>query len=173
VGTTEKAGYRVSTGRTVGTTEKAGYRVSTGRTVGTTEEAGYRVSTGRTVGTTEKAGYKVSTGRTVGTTEEAGYRVSQGRTVGTTEEAGFRVSSGRPVIYESNKNETNCHKEIELHCVSLNDEMLALANKRIAQQRCFDAKPLAIGMCYCCGSILWSRVDNNHTNLIDIDLTDE
>jgi len=26
-------------------------------------------------------------------------------------------------------------------------------------------------MCYCCGSILWSRVHNSHTNLVDIDLT--
>jgi len=25
-------------------------------------------------------------------------------------------------------------------------------------------------MCYCRGSILWSRVDNSHTNLVDIDL---
>jgi len=112
----------------------------------------------------------VSTGHKVRTTEEAGYRVSQGRTVGTNEEAGFRVSSGSPVIY---KNETHCHKEIDLHCVILNDEMLASANKRIAQQRRFDGKPLAIGMCYCCGSILWSRVDNSHTNLIDIDVSDE
>ena len=32
---------------------------------------------------------------------------------------------------------------------------------------------LAIGMCYCCGSILWSQVDNSHTSLVDIDLTVE
>ena len=37
----------------------------------------------------------------------------------------------------------------------------------------FDSKPLAIGMCYCCWSILWSRVDNSHTNLVDINLTEE
>jgi len=35
------------------------------------------------------------------------------------------------------------------------------------------SKPLAIGICYCCGRILWSRVDNCHTNLVDIDLIEE
>ena len=28
-------------------------------------------------------------------------------------------------------------------------------------------------MCYCCGSILWSRVDNSHTHLVRLDLDDE
>ena len=28
-------------------------------------------------------------------------------------------------------------------------------------------------MCYCCGSILWSRVDNSHTNLVKLDIDDE
>ena len=51
--------------------------------------------------------------------------------------------------------------------------MIVSADKRIAQQIRFDTKPLAIGMCYCCGSILWSRVDNSHTSLVDIDLTVE
>ena len=35
--------------------------------------------------------------------------------------------------------------------------------------RC-DEKPLGIGMCYCCGSILWSRVDNSHTHLVNLDV---
>ena len=28
-------------------------------------------------------------------------------------------------------------------------------------------------MCYCCGSILWSRVDNCHMNLVDIQIDDK
>ena len=37
----------------------------------------------------------------------------------------------------------------------------------------FDAKSLGIGMCYCCGSILWSRVDNSHTCLANLDVEDK
>ena len=194
IGTTAHAGYKVSTGRTIGTTADAGYRVSTGRTIGTTTEAGYGVTNGRTLGTTADAGYGVSTGRTFGTTADAGYGVSNGRKVGTTEEAGFHVSCGRPVVYKLDTSVPNSstvpdtsiskemlsqnHKQIVQYntdegCLSLTDELFALAKKRIAQQIRFDSKPLAIGMCYCCGSILWSRVDNSHTNLVDINLTEE
>ena len=38
--------------------------------------------------------------------------------------------------------------------LSLSDDLLVRAKKRIGQQVRFDAKPLGIGMCYCCGSIL-------------------
>ena len=169
-GTSAEAGFRVTTGRAVGTTAEAGYKVSNGRTVGTTAEAGYKVSNGRTVGTTAEAGYKVSNGRSIGTSAEAGYKVSNGRSRGTTEEAGFHVSCGRPVVYKSNTSDKLITTDV--NCVSLSDELLALGNKRIAQQVRFDSKPLAIGMCYCCGSILWSRVDNSHTNLVDIKLTE-
>ena len=48
-----------------------------------------------------------------------------------------------------------------------------MAKKRIRQQVRFDAKPLGIGMCYCCGSILWSRVDNSHTRLVNLDVEDK
>ena len=56
--------------------------------------------------------------------------------------------------------------------LSLSDSLLARAKKRIGQQIRFDAKPLGIAMCYCCGSILWSRVDNSHTHLVKLDLDD-
>ena len=170
VGTTAEAGYKVSNGRTVGTTAEAGYKVSNGHSIGTSAEAGFKVSNGRSIGTTAEAGYKVSSGRSVGTTAEAGYKVSNGRSRGTTEEAGFHVSCGRPVVYKSNTSDKLITTDV--NCVSLGDELLALGNKRIAQQVRFDSKPLAIGMCYCCGSILWSRVDNSHTNLVDIKLTE-
>jgi len=177
VGTTAEAGYRVFSGRVVGTTAEAGYRVSSGRAVGTTAEAGYRVSSGRVVGTTAEAGYGVSSGRAVGTTAEAGHRVSTGRALGTTKEAGFHVSCGRPVKYNSNDNIKSV-QQIEQYgadenCLSLTPELLGLAYRRIAQQKRFDSKPLAVGMCYCCGSILWSRVDKSHTSLVDIDLTEK
>ena len=51
--------------------------------------------------------------------------------------------------------------------------MIVSADKCIAQQIHFDTKPLAIGMCYCCWSILLSCIDNSYTSLVDIDLTVE
>ena len=57
--------------------------------------------------------------------------------------------------------------------LSLNDDLLVRAKKRIGQQVRFDAKPLGIGMCYCCSSVLWSRVDNSHTRLVNLDVNDE
>ena len=56
--------------------------------------------------------------------------------------------------------------------LSLSNDLLARAKKRIGQQVRFDAKPLGTAMCYCCGSILWSRVDNSHTHLVKLDLDD-
>ena len=53
--------------------------------------------------------------------------------------------------------------------LSLPDSLMARCKKRIGQQVRFDAKPLGIAMCYCCGSILWSRVDNSHTHLVKND----
>ena len=53
--------------------------------------------------------------------------------------------------------------------MSLND-LLNRGKKLIGQQVRFDSKPLGICMCYCCGSILWSRIDNCHTNLVAIDI---
>ena len=57
--------------------------------------------------------------------------------------------------------------------LSINESMLSSARKYIAKQIRFDSKPLGEGMCYCCGSILWSRVDNCHTNLVNIHIDDK
>ena len=54
--------------------------------------------------------------------------------------------------------------------LSVDERMLSRARKYIGQQIRFDSKPLGVAMCYCCGSILWSRVDNSHTNLVDIQI---
>ena len=125
-----------------------------------------------------------------------------GRPVGTTAEAGFDTSTGRPNVsnasinssVENNSNsnpedpesfiEDNLSLLIEYmkqydlptawntNSLSLNDDLLVRAKKRIGQQVRFDAKPLGIGMCYCCGSVLWSRVDNSHTRLVNLDAED-
>ena len=171
-------------GRPAGTTVEAGYNVSIGCRIGTTKEAGYNVPSGRTVGSTMQAGFQASSGQAVGTTKAKGYIVSTGRRTGTSKNAGYGVSCGRPVVCDSKVldiNTSQCVRGLDkvkswptdVNCLSLNDELLSLADKRIAQQIRFDSKPLAIGMCYCCGSILWSRVDNSHTNLVDINLTEE
>ena len=129
--------------------------------------------------------------------------VPTGRPVGTTRDAGFSASTGHPdSSSNSNLVEDNyCNnistdeadmyiegnltlliqymKQYELpttwntDSLSLNDDLLVTAKKRIGQQVRFDAKPLGIGMCYCCGSILWSRVDNAHTRLVNLDVEDE
>ena len=53
------------------------------------------------------------------------------------------------------------------------ESMLKRVRKYIGCQVRFDSKPLGIAMCYCCGSILWSRVDNCHTNLVDLCIAEE
>ena len=56
---------------------------------------------------------------------------------------------------------------------NLSDDLLARVTRQIGQQIRSDGKPLGVAMCYCCGSILWSRVDNSHTHLVRLDLDDE
>ena len=58
--------------------------------------------------------------------------------------------------------------------LSLSDDLLARAKRQIGQQVRLDSKPLGIAMCYCCGSILWSRVDKIILIiLVRLDLDDE
>ena len=59
------------------------------------------------------------------------------------------------------------------YSLSLNDNLLVRTKKWIGQQVRFDAKPLGIGICYCCGSILWSRIDNSHARLVNLDVEDK
>ena len=127
-------------------------------------------------------------GRPIGTTADAGFNVSGGRKSNTfglvkNSELGDKLTVSAPicttngssvpqeVLSQSNKFNLFSSSYVEDQ-LSLSDELMARAQKRIAQQIRFDCKPLAIGMCYCCGSILWSRVDNSHTNLVDIELTE-
>ena len=57
--------------------------------------------------------------------------------------------------------------------ISISNELLKRGKRRIGQQVRFDSKPLGIGMCYCCGAILWSKVDNSHTTLVDVAIDEE
>ena len=129
--------------------------------------------------------------------------VPSGHPVGTSQDAGLSASTGRPdsshnsnscllrsdydmsteqddVFIEDNLTLLIQYmKQYELptswntDSLSLSDDLLVRAKKRIGQQVRFDAKPLGIGMCYCCGSILWSRVDNSHTCLVNLDADDK
>ena len=177
MGTSRVAGFKVSSGRPVDTTIAAGFNATNGRKIGSTRDAGFDVSTGRPVGTTLDAGFDASTGRPVGTTHDAGFNVSDGRPLGTTHDNGAKSS-----LIEDNAPELTEHiKQYDLpimwntngECLSLNDELLNRGRKCIGQQVRFDSKPLGIGMCYCCGSILWSRVDNSHTSLVTVDIEEE
>ena len=188
IGTSHAAGFKVSMGRPVGTTVSNGFNVTTGRPVGTTTNAGFNASQGRPVGTTIDAGFNASQGRPVGTTTKAGFSASQGRPVGTTIDAGFNASQGRPIgtttdngggssNVEDDPSKLAKHiEQFELptswntdECsLSVNENILSCARKYVGKQIRFDSKPLGVAMCYCCGSILWSRADNCHTNLVDI-----
>ena len=193
VGTTRDAGSNV--GRPVGTTRDAGSNVGTGRPIGTTRDAGSNVGTGRPIGTTRDAGSNVGTGRPIGTIRDAGSNVSTGRPIGTTRDTGSKVSDGRPVgTSREEGGGTSCIEDnsVKLHehlsqypdlttkwntdgaSLSVSNELLRRGKKRIGQQVRFDSKPLGVAMCYCCGSILWSKVDGScHTNLVDIDISEE
>ena len=133
---------------------------------------------GRPKYTTSHSGYNVGTGRPVGTTRDAGSNVGTGRPVGTSHEEGGGTS------FMEDDNEKLC-KHLSQYpdltkkwntdgaSLSVNDELLRKYKCRIGQQVRFDSKPLGIAMCYCCGSILWSRVDNSHTSLFDIAISEE
>ena len=197
VGTTLSDGFNVTSGRPIGTTLNTGFNASSGRPIGTTIDAGFNASGGRPIDTTIDAGFTSSggcpiAGRPIGSTIDAGFNASGGRPKGTTIDAGFNASGGRPIgtttdngalssLIEDDPSKLTKHVEqFELpdawntdECsLSINESMLSRGRKYIGQQIRFDSKPLGVGMCYCCGSILWSRVDNCHTNLVDLDIDD-
>ena len=194
IGTTRDAGSNVGIGRPIGTTRDAGSNVGTERPIGTTRDAGSNVGTGRPIGTTRDAGSNVGTGHPIGTTRDAGSNVSTGHPIGTTRDTGSNVSDGRPVgTSREEGGGTSCIEDnsVKLHAhlsqypnlttkwntdgtsLSVSNELLRRSKKHIGQQVRFDSKPLGVAMCYCCGSILWSRVDGSHTNLVDIDVSEE
>ena len=176
----------VPTGRPIGTTRDAGFSASTGHPTHDVDIK-MNVPTGRPLGTTRDAGFSASTGHPISDVDIE-MDVPIGRPVGTTQDAGFSASTGCPDSSDNSNSclvktdydmsteqddifiEDNLTlliqymKQYELptswntDSLSLNDDLLVRAKKRIGQQVRFDAKPLGTGMCYCCGSILWSRV---------------
>ena len=50
--------------------------------------------------------------------------------------------------------------------VNIDDELLGLCSRRIAQQHTYVKKPLGVAVCYRCGHMLWSCVDGAHTFLV-------
>ena len=191
----------VPSGRPIGTTQDAGFSASTGHPT-SDADVEMNVPTGRPVGTTRDAGFSASTGHRTSDVDIE-MNVPSGRPVGTTQDAGFSASTGRPDSshkfnscllrsdYDMSTEQDDMFiednitlliqymKQYELptswntDSLSLSDDLLVRAKKRIGQQVRFDAKPLGIGMCYCCGSILWSRVDNSHTRLVNLDVEDK
>ena len=85
--------------------------------------------------------------------------------MGTTRYAGSDASDGRPVDHLSQYPDLTRKWNTDRTSTSISSELLKRGKRHIGQHVCFDSKPLGIGMCYCCGAILWSRVDNSHTTL--------
>ena len=136
----------------------------------------------------------VSTGHPFGTTHDTGFSVSTDHPPGytdSTESADSKVIK----LHENNSDMCNAIEVLDNNpellaeymkqydlpsawytdkpSLPLSDNLLTRAKRRIGQQVRFDTKPLGIAMCYCCGSILWSRVDNSHAHLVKHDLDDE
>ena len=101
--------------------------------------------------------------------------MSDGRPVGTSREEG----RGTSCIED---NSVKLHEHLSQYpdlttkwntdgaSLSVSNELLKRGKRHIGQQVRFDSKPLGIAMYYCCGSILWSKVDGScHTNLVDIE----
>ena len=117
-------------------------------------------------------GNRLSQGRPLGSTQETGFNVSSGRPRDSTQDSGCSVSSGRPRGRRKGIEFDPC---IELptdwdhsdEMLNVNCELLDACNRRIAQQRTFDKKPLGIAVCYGCGHMLWSTVDGAHTFLVN------
>ena len=127
---------------------------------------------GRPYNTTQQAGCAVSKDCPHGTTCKAGYAVDDGRPCGTTREAGCNVSSGRP------RNSRQCPEfdnsvylpiewDHSQELVNVDNELLDLSARRIAQQRTFDREPLGLAVYYGYGQLLWSVVDGAHTFLVN------
>ena len=101
---------------------------------------------------------------------------SGGRPTGTTASKGFAVgtSGGRPTgsIRPVNLEDLNLPSEWDSSAVNLSQDLLRTCNHRVSQQKAFDKKPLGVGVCYCCGHILWTSAGGGYTYLVDkLDMT--
>ena len=185
------AGFEVGTngGRPCSTTEREGYLVSkeggrprkvSGKSTGSSEVLGNHVglrARGRPTGSTEASGSGVgkSGGRPTGSTEANGFDISKagGRPTGSTGLKGYGVGlSGR--VYASAQSNVLFKDDVELPhewdtsigTINVNDYLLRKCTSQIAPQRAFDSQPLAIGLCYSCGRILWNPSHAHYSGLV-------
>ena len=172
-------------GRPVGTTAEAGFNVSTGHPTADVDieinvpigcpvhdvDVEMNVPMGRPVGTTAEAGFNASLGRPNSSSISIGFSIENNCNIDT-EDSDLFIEDNLSLLIEHIK-QYDLPNAWNTNSLSLNDDLLVRAKKRIGQQVRFDAKPLGIGMCYCCGSVLWSRVDNSHTRLVNLDVHNE
>ena len=128
------------------------------------------------MGSSEANGFSVgkSGGRPTGSTEANGFDSSKvgGRPIGTTKLRGFGVGlSGGVYGAQSNllfKEDMELPDEWDtsIETVNIDDCLLRKCASRVAQQRTFDSQPLAIGLCYSCGRILWNPSHAHYSGLI-------
>ena len=130
-------------------------------------------SGGRPSGTKVSDGYTVGTsgGRPSGTKASDGYSVSGGRPINTKTSDGYVVgtSGGRRTkqITFDDSIELPTEWDISEETLNLSEDLLSACAHRACQQRTFDSKSLGVGICYGCGHILFTNVDNVHTFLIE------
>ena len=158
---------------------KASSDETKGKPSGSNEIKGVGVcrTRGRPMGSTEAKGCRVgkSGGRPIGSTEANGFDVSKagGRPIGTTKVKGFGVGlSGG--VYAGSQSNVLFKDNIELpdewytssETVNVDDCLLRRCASRIVQQRVFDSQPLAIGLCYSCGRVLWNPSHAHYSGLV-------
>ena len=190
-GSTRSAGFKVGTsgGRPRSTTVGEGYLVSkeggrprkaSGKPTGSSEVLGNRKglrACGRPIGSTEANGSGVgkSGGRPTGSTQANGFDSSKagGRPTGSTGLKGYNIGlSGG--VYASAQSNALFKDDVELPhewdssvgTINVNDCLLRTCRSRIVQQRAFDSQPLAIGLCYSCGRILWNPSHAHYSGLV-------
>ena len=111
------------------------------------------------------------------TGEGSGCRVgkSSGRPTGTTKMNGYGVGlSGG--VYASSQSNVLFKDDVELpdewdtssETVNVDGCLLCRCASRIVQQRAFDSQPLAIGLCYSCGRVLWNPSHAHYSGLVTL-----
>ena len=113
---------------------------------------------GRPINAKASYGYAVgrSGGRPSGTKASDGYSVGHGGGRGRVKQVDFDEYTNLPSEWDLSEETLN-----------LDEALLTACARRVCQQRTFDGKSLGVGVCYGCGHMLFTCVDNVHTYLID------
>ena len=164
-------------GRRMGSTRTAGFSVSSGRPASNVDIE-LHVPNGRPFGTNCDASLSVSTSCPF-SMEPIKTNTIQSADDSVVRETEFHNDMCSTTEFTEDKLLAQHMKQLDLpnawdtDTTNLSDNLLLRVKKRIGQQIRFDAKPLGVAMCYCCGSILWSRVDNSHTHLVKLTIDEE